>query len=194
MHDDARAQAQEGVEFAHPGRVARGQVVVDRDHVHALAGQRIEHNSQGGDQGFAFAGLHLGDLALVQDHAADELHVVMAHAQHTARCLAHQGENFGQKAVQAFAAFLHFFFIPGDAGGEVRVVQLLHFGFQGIDTLHLGAEAAQIPFVLAAEYFFEKKAEHGCSSASHGRAVRGTGELRVRLEWTAGRSHCRGIS
>ena len=130
----------------------------------------------------------------MQDHAADELHVVMAHAQHAARGLPHQGEDFGQQAVQAFAAFLHFFFIAGDAGGEVRVVQLLHFWFQGIDTLHLGAETAQIPFVLAAEYFLEKKAEHGCSSASHGRAVRGTDELRVRLEWTAGRSHCRGIS
>ena len=35
VDDDADGQAEEAVELAHPLRVALGQVVVDRDHVHA---------------------------------------------------------------------------------------------------------------------------------------------------------------
>ena len=37
MHNNARAQAEEFIQLAHPGRVALGEVVVDRDHMHALA-------------------------------------------------------------------------------------------------------------------------------------------------------------
>jgi hypothetical protein len=63
---DARAQAQEVVEPPHPLGIAAGQVVVDRHHVHALAGQGIEVHRQRGHQGLALAGAHLGDLAGVQ--------------------------------------------------------------------------------------------------------------------------------
>ncbi len=72
-------QAEEGVELAHPLRVALGQVVVDRDHVNAAAGKRIQIHRQGGDQRFTFTGLHFGDLALMQNDAADELHVEVPH-------------------------------------------------------------------------------------------------------------------
>ena len=54
---------EEAVEAAHPLRVAAGQVVVDRDDVHALAFERVQVGGQGRDQRLAFAGLHLGDLA-----------------------------------------------------------------------------------------------------------------------------------
>ena len=79
VHDDADAQAEELVEAAHPLRVALGQVVVDGDDVDALAFERIQVDGQGGDERLAFAGLHLGDFAVVQDHAADQLHVEVAH-------------------------------------------------------------------------------------------------------------------
>ena len=95
VHDDADRQPQEGVQLAHPLRVALGQVVVDRDHVNAAPGERIQIHRQGGDQRLAFAGLHLGDLALVQHDAADELHVEMPHFQHAPAGLAHHGEGFG---------------------------------------------------------------------------------------------------
>ena len=39
---DAGAQAEEAVEPAHPLGVARGEVVVDRDDVHALALERVQ--------------------------------------------------------------------------------------------------------------------------------------------------------
>ena len=44
--DHADGQAEELVHPAHPGGVALGQVVVDRDHVHALAGERVEVGRQ----------------------------------------------------------------------------------------------------------------------------------------------------
>ena len=69
------------VDLAHPFGVAAGEVVVDRDDVDALAGERVEIDRQRGDQRLAFAGPHLGDGALVQHHAADQLDVEMALAE-----------------------------------------------------------------------------------------------------------------
>ena len=40
VHDDAGGQAEEAVDLAHPFGVALGEVVVDRDHMHAAAGRR----------------------------------------------------------------------------------------------------------------------------------------------------------
>jgi hypothetical protein len=102
MNDDADAQPEELVELAHPLRVALGEVVIDRDHVHAAPGEGVEVNRQGGDQRLAFAGLHFSDLALVQHQAADQLHVEMPHVEHAAPGLAHHGEGFGENLEQHF--------------------------------------------------------------------------------------------
>ena len=102
MHADG--QAEELVDLAHPVGVAPGQVVVDGDDVDALAGQGVEIDGQGGDQGLALAGLHLGDVALVQDHAADQLHVEMALAEGALGGLADVGEGLGQEVVEGLAA------------------------------------------------------------------------------------------
>ena len=95
-HDDAHGEAQEAVDPPHPFRVAAGEVVVHRDDVHALAGERVEVGRQRGDERLALAGAHLGDLALVQRQAADELHVEVAHAEHALRGLADDREGLGQ--------------------------------------------------------------------------------------------------
>ena len=52
--------------LAHPLGVALGQVVVDRDDVHAFTGQGVEVGGQRPDQGLALTGAHLGDVAQVQ--------------------------------------------------------------------------------------------------------------------------------
>ena len=57
VHDDADGEAEEAVDLAHPLRVAAGEVVVDGDDVHALAGERVEVGRQGRDERLAFAGL-----------------------------------------------------------------------------------------------------------------------------------------
>ena len=69
-HDAAHRQAQQLVDGAHPGGITARQIVIHRDDVNALAFQGVEVHRQRRDQGFSFAGLHLGDHAIVQDDAA----------------------------------------------------------------------------------------------------------------------------
>ena len=101
--DDADRHAEEAVDAAHPFRVAAREVVVDGDDVNALAFERVEIGGQRGDERLAFAGLHLGDRAAVQHHAADQLHVVVPHVQHAAAGFADDGERFGQEVVERLA-------------------------------------------------------------------------------------------
>ncbi len=131
VHDHTNGEPEKFVDFAHPLGVAFGQVVVDRDHVHAVACQRIQVAGESGDQGFAFTGLHFGDLALVQHHAAYQLHVKMPHLQYPAAGLTHHGEGFGQNLAQhqlffrgAFLGVVDAFQASGDAGAK----------FQGLGT------------------------------------------------------------
>ena len=79
--DRAHRHTQQAQRRRIPRGVARGEVVVDGDDVHALVGQRVEVAGQRSDQGLALAGLHLGDPALVQDRRAQHLHIVCAHAE-----------------------------------------------------------------------------------------------------------------
>ena len=92
--DDADRQPEEAVDAAHPLGVAPGQVVVDGDDVDALAGERVQVGRQRRDERLAFAGLHLGDAAAVQHHAADELDVEVPHVQHAPAGLADHRERF----------------------------------------------------------------------------------------------------
>ena len=103
VDDDADGEAEERVDPAHPLGVAAGEIVVHGDDVHALAGERVEIDGERGDQRLAFAGLHLGDLALVQDHAAHQLDVEVALTQGPLGRLAHRGEGLGQQVVERFA-------------------------------------------------------------------------------------------
>ena len=93
-------EPEEAVNLAHPLGVARGEVVVDGDDVDAAARQRVEVRGKRGDERLALARAHLGDLALVEHDAADELHVEVAHAGGAHARLAHGGEGFGQKLVE----------------------------------------------------------------------------------------------
>ena len=98
--DHADADPEEVVERAHPVGVAAGQVVVDRDHVHAAPGERVEVDRGHAGEGLALAGLHLGDLAAVEDHRADQLHVEEAHAEHPPARLADDREGLGARIVR----------------------------------------------------------------------------------------------
>ena len=81
--------------------------------------ERVEIDGKGRDQRLAFAGLHLGDAALMQHHSADELHVEMTLAERALGRLADGGECLGDQIVE-IGAFTH-------AGAE-----LLGPGAQGL--------------------------------------------------------------
>ena len=78
VHDATHREPQELVNLAHPFGVAFGQIVVHGDDVNAFAFERVEIDGQRRNQGLAFASLHFGNDAPVQDHAAHELHVEVA--------------------------------------------------------------------------------------------------------------------
>ena len=71
--------------------------------MHALAGQRVQIDRQGCDQGFTFAGLHFGDRIGMKDHAADELHVERSHAENAARSFAGNSERWHEDIIQRLA-------------------------------------------------------------------------------------------
>ena len=91
-------------DLAHPFGIALGQIVIHGDHVDPAPAEGVEIDREGGDQGLAFAGLHLGDAALVQDDAADQLDVEMALAEGPLGGLAHRREGFRQQVL--FTSFL----------------------------------------------------------------------------------------
>ena len=85
---------------AHPLRVSAGEIVVDGHDVDAPSGHRIEGRRKGREERLALAGLHLGDLPLVQDDAAEQLDVVLAHPERPAHRLAAHRKDLGQDAVE----------------------------------------------------------------------------------------------
>ena len=100
---DADGDAEQVVDRLHPHRVAAGQIVVDGDQVDAASGQRVQHHRERRGQRLALAGLHLGDRAVVEDHAADQLDVEVAHAHRAAARLAHEREAFVHQVVELLA-------------------------------------------------------------------------------------------
>ena len=77
--DTIDGQAVELEKHTHPLGVALSQVVVHRDHMHPLARQSVKIDRQSGHKGLTLTSGHLSYLALVEDCAADELHVVVDH-------------------------------------------------------------------------------------------------------------------
>jgi hypothetical protein len=137
-----------------------------------LAGEGVQVERERGDEGLALAGRHLGDAALVQGDAANELDVevdhvpgqlVVAHddlaADHAAGGVFDGGEGLGQDGVEFLAL--------RDAGAEFnglgaellvgqRLVGLLEF----VDARHDGAAFLDVFAVVPAGEFLKEEAEH----------------------------------
>ncbi len=148
--DAADGETEEFVYLAHPFGVARRQIVVDRDDVHALAGDGVQIDGQGGDQGLALAGAHFGNLSLMQHHAAQQLDVVVALAQCPLGGFAYGGERVGQQIVQIGAVLV----FPAEfvrARAQLVVRQFFHIGFERIDLRHDALQAFDFAIIGAAE-------------------------------------------
>ncbi len=127
--------------------------------MHALAFEGVEIDRQGGDQRLAFAGLHLGDLALVQHHAALELDVEMALAQGTLGRLAHGGEGFDQKVVDGFALGQALAEFSGP-GAQLLVGELGQLRLECVDLRHRLVEALDDAVIGCAEQAPGKRPQH----------------------------------
>jgi hypothetical protein len=100
---DADREAQEAIDSPHPVGVALGEVVVDRDDVNTLAGQRIEIRRKCGDQRLALARSHLGDLAVVERDTAQQLNIEVPHRERALAGLTNHGERLRQDCVELLA-------------------------------------------------------------------------------------------
>ena len=139
MGDHPDAHAEEVVDGAHPLWVAPGQVVVDGHDVDAAAGERVEHRGECRDERLALAGLHLGDLSLVEHDAAHDLDVVLAHPQGPLHRLAAHREDFGRDLVEGRLDPVVLLLAAGlrqlAAPLEVRMVALVVRGLVGLRDL-----------------------------------------------------------
>ena len=128
----AHVHAQEVVDAPHPLAVAASQVIVHRDDVHVFARKGVEIAGQRRHKRFTFAGAHLCDLPVVERHAADKLHVKMAHARCAHGSLAHSRKRLGQHIVGGSAG-LHALAQLGGNGTQLFVGLRLHIGFKAAD-------------------------------------------------------------
>ena len=81
MDNASDLEPEEGVELAHPLSVTLCQVVIDCYNMHAPAFESVEVCRQGSYQSLTFTSLHLGDAALMENYASDELHSEVLHSQ-----------------------------------------------------------------------------------------------------------------
>ena len=168
--DAADGEPEVLVEVAHPRRVAAGEVVVHGDKLDVLAGQGVEVERQGRDKRLALAGLHLGDLALVQHYASYELHVERNHvpgqlvpadlrrrADEMAACVLHEGERLWQNVVKRLAV--------GDTLAELlRLLRKVLVGevlrlvllFDAVDLANNRPQFLQLTFVLCPEKILQQ--------------------------------------
>ena len=77
--DAVYGEAVELVERTHPLGVTLGEVVVHGNYVYAIACEGVEEYGQRSHEGLTLTGSHLGNLALVQYHTTEKLHVVVHH-------------------------------------------------------------------------------------------------------------------
>ena len=68
-----------------------------------LPARRVEVHGHRGHERLALAGLHLGDVAVVEHDAAQHLHVEGAHAERALGALAGDGEGLVEQVVEQLA-------------------------------------------------------------------------------------------
>ncbi len=79
--DEAFTDTAGAVERGEPVGITFHEVIIDRDDVAGAAGPAGEDGSKAGGKGFAFAGLHLGEVTVVQGKRAHDLHRVGMEAE-----------------------------------------------------------------------------------------------------------------
>jgi len=185
--DNAHAEPERLVHGPHPLRVALGQIIVDGDDVDAAPGQRVEIGGERRHQRLAFARRHLGDLALVQHHAADELDVEVTHAERAPGRLPADGERRGEDVVDVGAVLETLAELRG-LRPERRVVQCFELRLERVDGHDVRLKPLDVTLVFRPEDLTEEGIQHALTIIQAGvfgpatcrRAAPGRGDARCR--------------
>jgi hypothetical protein len=100
--------------------------------MHALATERVEEDRKGGCQRLALAGPHLGDAAVVEHHAPNQLDVEMAHVERAAACLTAEREGLVEQVVQRLSVASPLAQLVGLLA-ELVVLEQLHLRLERVD-------------------------------------------------------------
>ena len=112
----------------------------------------------------------------MEHHAADQLHVEVAHLQHPPTRLACHRKRLGKDLVQhlfqltvLLVGVLDCIHAPADAlaklvglGPELLIAELLRLGLKRIDALHQRHNPLDFPFVASAKNFGDKLIDQRC--------------------------------
>ena len=166
--DHPGRQTQLAVNLAHPIRIALGEVVVHRHDMHALAGQRIQIGREGRNQRLAFPRAHFGDVALMQENPALQLHIKGTQAKGTLGSFTAVGKGFGQDRVQRFAALLHTVLELTGLFDDPLIREGGEFGLKRVDLRHQRPHRFHLAIIRRAENLARKspKTEHVISDWS----------------------------
>jgi len=156
VRDQTNRESEIAVELAHPLAIAACEVVVDRDHVDALARERIEVDRRGCNEGFALACAHLRDAPLVEADAADQLHVEVPHAEHAARGLAHDGERLGEDFLHRLPLF-ELLAEFSRVARQLVIREVHHRGLKRVDLLHDLPVARDLLVIVVAKEAFQNR-------------------------------------
>ena len=146
-----------------PLGVALGEVVVDGHEVDVVARERVEVERRARDEGLSLAGLHLGDVALVEDDPAHQLDVEQALAGLALARLAHRGERLEEDVLERLAV-LEPLLELGRLRQELGVRERLEVGLERGDVRGLLGEALDAASLAEAEDLLEAaeaRAGHG---------------------------------
>ena len=148
--DRANRQSERHVERTHPLHIAPGQIVVDRNDMHAFAFQRVEIGRQRSHERLAFAGDHFGDRTAMKHDAAHELNIEMAHAERSPTRLATDGKSLDQQVVERLARSQPLAELEGLLP-QLRVGHRLIRRLQGIDGRDRRLQLLQVSSIRRAE-------------------------------------------
>ena len=137
-----------------PLGVALGEVVVDRDEVDAGAREPVQVERERGDEGLALAGLHLGDVALVENDSAHHLDVEHALLRLAPACLAHGSVGLEQQLVERLPV-LEALAQGHSRPAELVVGELLEVRLERSDVVGLGREPLHAPALAEAKDLLE---------------------------------------
>ncbi len=121
----------------HQGKIAEMKTGEGKTLVATLPAYLNALTGSGGDQGFAFTGLHFCDLALMQHNSADQLHIKMTHFQSAHRSFSNRCKRFGNQIIQRLSVF-ETFFESGRLGPEGFIAHGLNLRLQFVDPCNQG--------------------------------------------------------